>query len=160
MVFINVFFSTNLVLLGLVWSFVKFGKVLIDGCSDTCYNKKLIETFRQIGHKKSKPNENTSDHFIVSKEILETDSIPSLFHFIGVTDRHIFYQNLLSEWHGRWARLLPRYHRDKNQRNSKRASQNIPGHYISTGCPPISFHISINENPRNAGPEDWHHGHS
>ena len=71
--------------------------VLIDGCSDTCYNKKLIETFRQIGHKKSKPNENTSDHFIVSKEILKTDTIPSLFHFIGVTDRHIFYQNLLSE---------------------------------------------------------------
>ena len=68
----------------------KFGKVLIDGCSDTCYNKTLIETLRRIGHKKSKPSENTSDHFIVSKEILKTVcalSVPSLFQFIGVTDR-------------------------------------------------------------------------
>ena len=73
----------------------KFGKVLIDGCSDICYNKKLIETFRQIGHKKSKASENTSDHFIVSNEILKTVclfSVPSLFQFIGVTDREFYYQ--------------------------------------------------------------------
>ena len=96
MVFPKVFFSTNLVLLGLVWSFVKFGKVLIDGCSDTCYNKKLIETFRQICHKKSKANENPSDHFIVSKEILKTDSFPSLHFTLSkwlTSDRYISYQN-------------------------------------------------------------------
>ena len=36
-----------------------------------------------------------SDHFIVSKDILKTVclfSVPSLFQFIGVTDREFYYQ--------------------------------------------------------------------
>ena len=59
--------------------------------------QKINRDFQTDWSQKVKSNENTSDHFIVSKEILKTDTIPSLFHFIGVTDRHIFYQNLLSE---------------------------------------------------------------
>ena len=58
--------------------------------------QKINRDFQTDWSQKVKSNENTSDHFIVSKEILKTDSFPfpSLFQFIGVTDRRIlFYQN-------------------------------------------------------------------
>ena len=59
--------------------------------------QKINRDFQTDLSKRVKSKQKTSDHCIVSKEILKPESLPIIFQLIGVTDRYIFitmfYQN-------------------------------------------------------------------